>query len=86
MSSARVVLYGRAGCHLCVDARAVVADVCARTGTRWSEVDVDDEPPAGGRDLAEEYGELVPVVEVDGVRHAWWHVDPEALERALVGR
>ena len=32
MSSARVVLYGRAGCHLCVDARAVVADVISRAG------------------------------------------------------
>ncbi|OJV60459.1 MAG: hypothetical protein BGO38_01725 [Cellulomonas sp. 73-145] len=86
MSSPRVVLYGRVGCHLCVEARAVVADVCARTGTEWTEVDVDDAPPAGGRDLLEEYGELVPVVEVDGVRHAWWHVDGEALRRALVGR
>ncbi|WP_263729765.1 glutaredoxin family protein [Cellulomonas sp. SG140] len=86
MSSPRVVLYGRVGCHLCVEARVVVADVCARTGTAWTEVDVDDAPPAGGRDLLEEYGELVPVVEVDGVRHAWWRVDGEALRRALVGR
>ena len=79
-----MVLYGRVGYHLCVEARAVVADVCARTGTAWTEVDVDDEPAPGGRDLLEEYGELVPVVEVDGVRHAWWHIDPEALRRALV--
>lgn len=84
MSAARVVLYGRVGCHLCEEARAVVGEVCARTGTAWTEVDVDDEPAPGGRDLAEEYGELVPVVEVDGVRHAWWHVDAEALRRALV--
>lgn len=81
-----MVLYGRVGCHLCVEARSVVADVCARTGTAWTEVDVDDEPEADGRDLAEEYGELVPVVEVDGVRHAWWRVDPDLLRRALVGR
>lgn len=80
----RVVLFGRAGCHLCEDARAVVAEVCARAGEAWREVDVDDPQGAdGGRDLAAELGELVPVVEVDGVRQGFWRIDAAHLERAL---
>jgi len=74
----RVVLYSRAGCHLCDDARAVVADVAGRAGTDWHEVDVDGDPA-----LAAALGELVPVVEVDGVRQGYWRIDPQRLRRAL---
>ncbi|WP_343035383.1 glutaredoxin family protein [Cellulomonas septica] len=84
MGDVRVVLFGRAGCHLCEDARAVVADVCARAGERWVEVDVD--APGGaadGRDLVAELGELVPVVQVDGVTQGYWRIDARHLERAL---
>ena len=45
----RVVLYGRAGCHLCDEAREVVRTVCAETGAGWTEVDIDaaDDAAAG---------------------------------------
>ena len=76
---ARVVLYTRGGCHLCEAARDLVTDECARVGARWTEVDVDADPA-----LAEEYGELVPVVVVDGVRRGYWRIDPARLRRALV--
>lgn len=80
----RVVLFGRQGCHLCVEARVVVEAVCAEFGARWTEVDVDAPGAAGGgRDLREEYGELLPVVEVDGVRQGYWRIDPARLRRAL---
>ncbi|GAA3818464.1 thioredoxin family protein [Cellulomonas soli] len=79
-----MLLFGRSGCHLCVEGRVVVAAVCAETGDRWLEVDVDGPDPTGaGRDLAEEYGDLVPVVEVDGVRQGFWRIDPARLRRAL---
>lgn len=83
---ARVVLFGRVGCHLCVDARALVASVCAETGDDWAEVDVDDpDLPAlpGGRSVFDEYSELVPVVEVDGVRQGYWRIDADRVRRAL---
>lgn len=73
----RVVLYTRVGCHLCDEARPVVAEVADRAGAGWTEVDVDDSG------LAQEYGELVPVVTVDGVQHAFWRVDRARLDRAL---
>ncbi|WP_129337604.1 glutaredoxin family protein [Cellulomonas endophytica] len=79
---ARVVLYGRAGCHLCDEARAVVAQVCDDAGARWAEVDVDTDPGVGAA-LREELSELVPVVEVDGVRRGFWRIDPARLRRAL---
>lgn len=74
----RVTLFTRTGCHLCVDARAVVDRVARDCGERWREVDVDDDP----EDRAE-YGDLVPVVLVDGVVHGYYTVDPAALRRAL---
>jgi hypothetical protein len=37
----RVVLYTRAGCHLCEEARVVVAEVCAAAGEAWVEVDIE---------------------------------------------
>ncbi len=81
----RVVLYGRPGCHLCVEARALVAEAAAEHGATWVEVDVD----AGGvspdgRPLADVYGELVPVVEVDGARVGYWQIDAARLREALI--
>lgn len=81
-STARVVLYVRQGCHLCDDARPLVAGVATEAGTRVDEVDID----AGGPDLVERYGELVPVVTVDGVQQGYWRIDADRLRRALAGR
>lgn len=76
-----VLLYGRPGCHLCDDARAVVGQVCADAGVAWAEVDLDD----AGTDpaLREQYGEYVPVVTVGGVQQAFWRVDARRLARAV---
>jgi hypothetical protein len=80
-SAPRVLLVGREGCHLCEDAREVVASVCAAVDATWSEVCVDDHP-----DLRAAYAEKIPVVLVDGSEHAYWRVDPGALRRALLTR
>ena len=79
----RVVLYGRAGCHLCDEARVVVARVCDEAGVPWAEVDVDDPPAPGAPDLFDRYGERVPVVAVDGVDVAQWRVAEPVLRAAL---
>lgn len=76
----RVVLYSRPGCHLCDEARPVVAAVAADSGAAWTEVDVE---APGAEHLAREYGELLPVVTVDGVQQAYWRVDEARLRRAL---
>ena len=74
----RVQIIGRAGCHLCDDAEAVVAEVCGQRGVRYEVVSIDDDPA-----LADEYAELIPVVLVDGERHDFFRVDAGRLSQAL---
>jgi hypothetical protein len=74
----RVTLFTRPGCHLCDDARAVVAAVCADLGESFTEVDIDGDPELGRR-----YGEEIPVTLVDGVQHDYWRVDAARLRSAL---
>ena len=76
--SARVTLYGRPGCHLCDDARTVIAAVCAELGEECVEVSIDDDPA-----LAERFAHEIPVTFVDGRQHDFWRVSPERLRRAL---
>ncbi|TAK70143.1 MAG: glutaredoxin family protein [Actinomycetota bacterium] len=77
---ARVTLVGKPGCHLCDDARAVVAAVCEQLGVPWQEVSTADDP-----ELADLYWEEIPVVLVDGRVHDMLRVDPGRLRAALGG-
>ncbi|HEX4429630.1 MAG TPA: glutaredoxin family protein [Frankiaceae bacterium] len=81
MADPRLVLLSRTGCHLCDDARAVLASVADELGVAWDERDVD----ADGV-LADEYGDRVPVVLLDGAEHSYWRVDEGRLRAALAGR
>lgn len=81
--AARVVLYGRVGCHLCDVAREVVATVAAEAGAGWVEIDVDAAAVDDGGALARRYGEYLPVVLVDGVPCGFWRIDSERLAKAL---
>lgn len=76
----RVLLLGRPGCHLCQEAQAVVATVCAELGTAFEERSVTDDPA-----LERTYGEMVPVVFVDGEQHDFWRVDADRLRASLRG-
>ena len=79
----RVVLYGRDGCHLCDEAREVVRAVCAETGDAVDARSTSTRTRPPGRDLVDELGELVPVVEVDGVQQGYWRIDANRLRRTL---
>jgi hypothetical protein len=74
----RVRLIGKPGCHLCEQAREVIAAVCAETGETFDEVSILDDPA-----LAAEYADEIPVTLVDGQRHDYWRVDAQRLRRAL---
>ena len=78
---ARVTLIGKPGCHLCDDARAVVASVCGETGDGWAEVSIEEDPA-----LFDEYWERIPVVLVDGAPHDFWRIDAGRLRAAQIGR
>ena len=74
----RITLYGKPGCHLCDDARAVVERVCADLGTSYDDVDITTSP-----ELMQVYGEQIPVTFVDGRQHDFWRVDERRLRAAL---
>ena len=78
MSAARVTFYMREGCHLCEEALAVVARVCAELGEAYEEVDIDSDP-----ELQDRFTEEVPVTFVDGRQHDFWRVDETRLRAAL---
>ncbi|WP_296666198.1 glutaredoxin family protein [Demequina sp.] len=75
---ARVILYSRPGCHLCVDARDVVARTCGALGEEWVEIDIDSDP-----ELRARYGDEIPVATVNGEVVGFWRIDPERLRTAL---
>ncbi len=73
-----LTFYGKPGCHLCDDARAVVADAARERDFELREVDVSLDP-----ELHRAYGERIPVVAVDGDELFQYHVDPDRLLAAL---
>ena len=78
--SPRVRLYSKPGCHLCDDAREVVARVCEQVGTTYDEVDISGDP-----ELMHRFGEQIPVTFVDGTQHDYWRVSEDRLRAALQG-
>jgi len=71
----KLVLYGRAECHLCDDARRVLE----RVGHPFEELDIEDDD-----ELFKRYLERIPVVTLDGEELYEFFVD-EADLRARVG-
>ncbi|MDL5360969.1 glutaredoxin family protein [Halalkalicoccus sp. NIPERK01] len=76
---AEVTVYTREDCHLCAEAIGTVEEVArdVETPVDVHLVDVDE---AG---LAEEYGERVPYVLVDGRPAFKYRVDPDDLRSRL---
>lgn len=74
----RITLIAKPGCHLCEDARTVIAKVAEELGVGWTELDITQDTA-----LAEQYGEQIPVTLVDGRRHDFWRVDEARLRAAL---
>ena len=74
----QVTLYGKPGCHLCDDARAVVERVRADHSFELKEVDVSLDP-----ELHRAYGERIPVLELDGEELFEFFVDEAELRRRV---
>jgi glutaredoxin len=69
-----VILYTRAGCHLCEEANEVLQSF----GLHAELVDIDQRP-----ELLAEYNECVPVVEIDGKVRFRGRINRLLLERLL---
>jgi len=79
--SARVTFYTRAGCHLCEEAKAVLAAARRRAEFEIEEIDVDSDP--GLRAL---YNDEVPVVAINGKKAFKYRLETGAFLKALDGR
>ncbi|WP_394554253.1 glutaredoxin family protein [Agromyces sp. MMS24-JH15] len=84
--SIALTLVGKPGCHLCDDAREVVAAVRAEVealadapAITFEERDILVEP-----DLFDRFAEEIPVVLLDGRVHAYWRIDAARLKAALL--
>jgi glutaredoxin len=73
-----ITLLTRPGCHLCDDARAVIAAVAAEAGVAWQERDIT----LSDSDLRS-YGDMVPVTLIDGAQHDFWRVSEQRLRAAV---
>jgi glutaredoxin len=73
-----VTLYGKPGCHLCDEARAVVERVRAERPFELEQVDVTLDPV-----LYREYGERIPVLALDGQELFEFHVEEAVLVERL---
>jgi glutaredoxin len=79
-----IVLYGRAGCHLCEGAAALLRRLSAQLGFELHEVDIDTDAELLGR-----FNTIVPVVVAEGRELGRAPLDAPRLEqrlRDLVGR
>jgi glutaredoxin len=74
----RVVLYTRAGCHLCDDAHSLLRQARLRHGFVLEVIDVDTDAALRGQ-----HGERVPVVAINGRVRFWGRVNRVLLERLL---
>lgn len=85
MPAPRITLLTKPGCHLCDDARAVLASVLAEPEFSVSATDLefDEKSIVDDAALADEYAEEIPVVLLDGRVHTMWRIEPDRLRSAL---
>lgn len=78
-----VELLTRAGCSLCDRAGDVLAGLADELGFDLSTTDVDAAAAAGDSALRAEFGDLLPVVLLDGTQHSYGEVDEAGLRADL---
>jgi glutaredoxin len=76
-----VVVYSRAGCHLCDIVKQTLTDLQGHADFQWREIDIDTD-----RELQREYSDEVPVVFIDGHKAFKFRMDGRQFLRALQGR
>jgi glutaredoxin len=74
----QLTLYGKPGCHLCDEARAVVRQVREQRPFELEEVDITRDPA-----LEALYRERIPVIAIDGVEALELVIEATELERCL---
>lgn len=75
----RVVLYGKADCHLCDEMKAVVEEVRREIPFALEIIDITSDPA-----LTATYGLEIPVLVIDGRKAFKYRVEAGTLRRRLV--
>lgn len=79
--TADVILYTRAGCHLCDAAKEELDRLRAKADFRLQVVDIDSDS-----ELREKFNEEVPVVFIHGRKAFKYRVEPGEFLKRLRGR
>ena len=73
-----ITIYGRTGCHLCEEALNVLQTMKIELNFEIEEILID-----GNEELEKQYGDKIPVTQIDGVHHDFWRIDPERFKSSL---
>ena len=86
MSVAVLTLLSKPGCHLCDEAREIVAGVVAGLEDSASapSITVEELSILDDAALLERYAEEIPVLLINGKVHNIWRIDPARLRAALL--
>lgn len=79
---ASITLLTRSGCAMCARAHDELLVLTGELNTEYLQVDVD---APGNNELRAEYGDILPVVLLDGEQHSYWEVDVARLRADLSG-
>ena len=77
----RVTLYTRRGCHLCDDAKRVLAEARSRAAFDYQELDIDTDA-----ELVRLFNDEVPVIAIDGVKAFKYRVNVNDFLKKLADR
>ena len=78
-----ITLLSKPGCHLCDDARAVIERGRSSLSEKHIDTTLDEIDILQDARLARLHAEEIPVVLIDGRRHAIWRVDEDRLTAAI---
>jgi glutaredoxin len=78
-----ITLLSKPGCHLCDDARDVIERVRSSLEKNGIETTLNELDILQDVTLARLHAEEIPVVLLDGRRHAIWRVDEDRLTAAI---
>ncbi|MBW4041790.1 MAG: glutaredoxin family protein [Acidobacteria bacterium] len=84
MLTPSVTLIGKPGCHLCDEAREVVARVVDGLAADGVAVEVQERSILEDADLDVRWHDDIPVVLVGTALHDRWRVDPDRLRADLL--
>jgi glutaredoxin len=73
-----ITIYSRHGCHLCDDAQRTLESLREELNFEIEVIYIDEDA-----ELIKLYSDQVPVIQIDGVHHDFYKVDPARFRSSL---